>query len=203
MKYSFTILLAIISLLSNAQFNSFNRYNYYNPIINIHEMHIKYIETKLFNSPIPGMVNSEHEEVKYTDDIVFNNTIYLPLKKFAITSKYGIRFHPVYARQLLHNGIDLAVNYDTIFASFTGIITSVSFDERSGIYIKLTSGNFIAGYAHLSRSFVLPDAHVFSGQAIGISGSTGAATGPHLHFSLKYKDQWIDPLPFLYLAMKL
>lgn len=203
MKYSFTIFLIVFYATVNGQFNSFDRYNYYKAGSNIHDMNILEIEITKNDVPNIELINMDRDDFLAVHKEMREITTALPLKNISVTSKYGIRFHPVYSRELFHNGVDLAVNYDTIYASFSGSIGAVSFDERSGIYIKLISGNLNAGYAHLSKSFVLPGAFVFCGQAIGITGSTGAATGPHLHFSLKYKDKWIDPLPFLYLTVQL
>jgi len=65
-----------------------------------------------------------------------------------------------------------------------------------GIYIKIASDDLEITYGHLSQ--VLAIDSVNSGDPIGISGATGRVTGEHLHLSMKYRGQYIDPLEFLY-----
>ena len=52
-------------------------------------------------------------------------------------------------------------------------------------------------YAHLDRVLTAPGRRVRRGQVIGLVGSTGNATGPHLHFELRWRNRWLDPLAVL------
>jgi murein DD-endopeptidase MepM/ murein hydrolase activator NlpD len=119
----------------------------------------------------------------------------LPLKRLAVTSGYGFRIHPVTAKYRFHNGIDLRARHDTVFAIADGIVT-IGYDDLLGIFIKISDGRLCCTYGHLSA--ILTSGPVTSGDAIAITGATGRVTGEHLHLSISYDGQPLDPLKFLY-----
>lgn len=123
--------------------------------------------------------------------------ICLPLKKLSVTSPFGYRVNPVTGQYAFHNGIDLAADADTVYAVFAGRVT-IGYDTVSGIWLKISGGELQCCYAHLSQIFFLPGDTVEAGDAVAVSGASGRVTGPHLHFSLQYRGQYIDPLKFLY-----
>ncbi|MCC6147304.1 MAG: M23 family metallopeptidase [Anaerolineaceae bacterium] len=100
-----------------------------------------------------------------------------------------------------HNGIDYAAPARTpVLASAGGIVIKTGFDpEGYGNYIKIAHGsNYVSLYAHLEEIQVRNTQLVESGRQIGLSGSTGFSTGPHLHFEIRDKDNAaIDPEPLL------
>ena len=112
----------------------------------------------------------------------------LPLRRSMVTSPRGLRKHPVYGKNALHNGIDLRAHYDSIFSIMDGIVLDIGQNHRSGLWIQvLHFGRLRSTYAHLSRILVKKGQTVKSGECIGISGNSGASTAPHLHFTLQKK----------------
>lgn len=117
--------------------------------------------------------------------------------KFKLTSPFGelseVRNgHP-------HSGIDLAMPEDTILRSIDkGIVEKVIYNGEkigNGIIIRLEDGTK-AIYGHLNKITVEKGQDLYAGQQIGLSGSTGRSTGPHLHFALQKPDgSFIDPTP--------
>jgi murein DD-endopeptidase MepM/ murein hydrolase activator NlpD len=124
-----------------------------------------------------------------------------PLKQFRLTSPFGFRLHPITGKYQFHNGIDLAANQDTVFAILSGQVDTIAYDPISGIYIRLNHCDFQSLYLHLSQIFVLQGDSVTNNMPIGVTGATGRVTGEHLHFSIKYRNQFIDPLKFLFLII--
>ncbi len=120
----------------------------------------------------------------------------LPLKHLHLNSAYGYRVHPVTRQFRFHNGIDLLAGQDTVFAIMDGSAT-ISYDQFLGIYIKLSDGHLICTYGHLS-AILIGAGPVACGDPIAITGATGRVTGEHLHFSISYDGESLDPLKFLY-----
>lgn len=95
-----------------------------------------------------------------------------------------------------HYGVDLKLNTgDTVYSAFDGKIRFARYN--SGGYGNLVVVRHYNGmetyYAHLSRFLVDTNEYVRSGQAIGLGGSTGRSSGPHLHFEVRYMGNAIDP----------
>lgn len=123
----------------------------------------------------------------------------LPLKILKINSGFGYRVHPLTGKWKIHEGIDLSARHDTVYAVLDGIIETAGYDGRLGLYVKIKHcGDLETVYGHLAAWYVLPGDTVLSGDAIGLSGATGSVTGEHLHFAVKYKNQFINPLAYLY-----
>lgn len=111
-----------------------------------------------------------------------------------------------------HNGIDYMFPMNTpVYAAADGVVDFEGdgrFDPwttwMGGIYIRLKHSDMYTGYAHLNRTVVDKGQRVTKGQLIGYSGSTGASTGPHLHFEvIDIPQNWnngysarINPVPF-------
>ncbi len=124
----------------------------------------------------------------------------MPLDTITITSKYGKRTPPCKGASSDHKGIDLDGNKSIIHAVMPGKIKKVGSNKALGNYIVIEHGDFITIYGHLSTILVLARQFVSAGQIIGITGSTGISTGDHLHFGMKYKNEYMDPEPFIMLA---
>ena len=126
-------------------------------------------------------------------------SVFPPLRgRLFITSGFGERFHPILQSEKLHAGIDLRANYEVVNSIANGIISEEGYDSRAGNYIIIQHGNGIESiYCHLSKFFFKPFDSVSAGDAIALSGETGAATGPHLHFAIKVNGKFIDPEPLL------
>ncbi|MBO5855638.1 MAG: peptidoglycan DD-metalloendopeptidase family protein [Alistipes sp.] len=106
-----------------------------------------------------------------------------------ITSRYGPR------RGRAHQGLDISLKTgDPIYATFDG---KVRFSKAAGNYGNLViirhNNGLETYYAHLSQRDVEVGDWVVAGQQIGLGGSTGRSTGPHLHYEVRYKGQSFDP----------
>ena len=107
-----------------------------------------------------------------------------------LNSKYG----PRYGR--MHKGMDLFLRTgDSVVAAFNGVVRYA--DYNSGgfgncVVVRHTNG-LETVYGHLSEILVDENQYVQAGEVIGLGGTTGHSTGPHLHFETRYKDFSIDP----------
>jgi murein DD-endopeptidase MepM/ murein hydrolase activator NlpD len=121
----------------------------------------------------------------------------LPLLHLRVNSPFGIRTHPVTGQPDLHKGVDLAARCDPVLSVMDGTVSSTGSNPILGSFIRITHGEFQSIYGHLSYILVTPGEPVIAGQFIGITGSTGRVTGEHLHFSIRFKDRYLNPLHFL------
>lgn len=121
-----------------------------------------------------------------------------PIDGAKISSSFGSRLHPILGYTVKHRGVDFAAPTGTpIFAAGDGIVDMRERANGYGNYLRIRhSAEFSTAYAHMSR-FAPRIAHgvrVQQGQVIGYVGSTGMATGPHLHFEVLVKNQQVNPL---------
>jgi murein DD-endopeptidase MepM/ murein hydrolase activator NlpD len=119
-----------------------------------------------------------------------------------VTSPYGPRFHPILHYVKIHTGIDFAAADGIAYAADDGVVLLTEFNTAYGNMTVIDHGT-VGGlrittlYAHQAAVGVKPGDRVVKGQAIGVIGSTGYATGPHLHFEVRIDGEPIDPAPFL------
>ena len=116
-----------------------------------------------------------------------------------VTSLYGTRLHPIYGYYKYHAGIDIGADYgSSILASDSGTVMTKDYDDGGyGNYIMLDHGNGrYTLYAHMSDFAVSDGETVSQGQTIGYVGSTGASTGPHIHFEIYVNYGRVDPLDY-------
>lgn len=113
----------------------------------------------------------------------------------AISSRYGMRRHPILGYRRMHSGLDFRARQGTpIYAATDGRVVSAGRNGGYGNYVKLDhAGNLATGYAHMSRIAVRRGQQVRRGQVIGYVGSTGLSTGPHLHYEMYRSGQKVDP----------
>ncbi|MBI5574693.1 MAG: peptidoglycan DD-metalloendopeptidase family protein [Elusimicrobia bacterium] len=116
-----------------------------------------------------------------------------------ITSRFGLRRHPIFRDRRFHEGLDLARWYGTLIrASSDG---KVIFAGRQAGYGKMIiirhKNGFSTRYGHLRSYFVKKGQFVKAGQTIGKMGSTGYSTGPHLHFEVRKYNRPMNPLKYL------
>lgn len=101
-----------------------------------------------------------------------------------------------------HTGIDLAAPYGTaIMAADSGQVIWTGWDWSGlGWAVKINHGNYIATiYGHMERYIVSVGQNVTKGQVIGYEGSTGASTGPHVHFMVLINNIWVNPVLYMQL----
>ena len=117
-----------------------------------------------------------------------------------ITSPHGSRFHPVYKKWKTHNGVDIGgVGYTTpVLSTKAGVVIISQKSSSYGHYVVVSHGTGNTTlYAHMSSRAVKVGDKVTQGQKIGVTGSTGVSTGPHLHYEITEGGKRIDPLKYL------
>ena len=122
-----------------------------------------------------------------------------PVKKMRITSNYGTRKDPFTGENKKHKGIDFAGKIGTeLFAVAPGRVVSAGDRIGYGTTVEIDHGlGFTTLYAHLSQIMVSRGDWVRPGTVIGLGGSSGRSTGPHLHYEIRYKGAPFDPTKFV------
>ncbi len=115
-----------------------------------------------------------------------------------VTSQFGNRLHPVYGYYRMHYGVDIGASYGTnIYAADGGYVTTSTYGSGYGNYVMIDHGNgSYTLYAHMTTRYVNEGDIVLQGDVIGIVGSTGVSTGPHIHFELYEGGERVDPLKY-------
>lgn len=117
----------------------------------------------------------------------------------SIASWFGWRVHPVFKTAKHHEGLDLVASYGTkVQAAADGTVTFAGWESGYGYLIKINHGyGYETRYGHNSKLLVHVGQTVKKGQVICLSGSSGLATGPHLHYEVRINGQPVNPVPFL------
>lgn len=125
----------------------------------------------------------------------------------SVYSAYGWRIHPVYHVRRFHSGVDLGGTYGyPVVAARDGVVIMVRnpVEGRNtggsgyGNYIVIAhDGGFSSLYAHLKSALVRVGQEVNAGDRIGLCGSTGTSTGPHLHFEIMNDGSTTNPIPYI------
>ncbi len=128
-----------------------------------------------------------------------------PSPQSSITSRFGNRTDPFLGRLALHAGIDFRATTGTrIRSTGAGTVVVAGRNGGYGNMVEIDHGNGLTTrYAHLSRVLVKVGDHVEAADPVGLSGTTGRSTGPHLHYEVRRDGKAIDPMRFLTAGMKL
>ena len=131
-------------------------------------------------------------------------TFIWPVQGFTLTQRFGpttLALEPaMFGYPHFHTGVDLAVPVGTpVAAAAAGEVVQVGSGTTGyGTYVMIAhGGGLVTLYGHLSQALVGVGQWVAQGQAIGLSGSTGDSTGPHLHFEVRLNGEPVDPLGYL------
>ena len=127
-----------------------------------------------------------------------------PAKKFVIPlkgilrSSFGERLNPMGGEDKFHNGWDISLKYGAeIRASADGVVELARYYGSLGRSVFINhKNNYQTRYGHLSKTLVKPGQYVKQGDLIGLEGSTGCSTGPHLHFEIRWQNRCVDPTVF-------
>ena len=113
-----------------------------------------------------------------------------------LSSPYGQRMHPVYKRNHVHTGVDIAApKGHSVIATGNGTVTCVKTHGGYGNQIMIEhADDYYTRYAHLSKILVSKGDIVQAGDTIGNVGSTGLSTGNHLHYEIIHHNKTIDPM---------
>ena len=125
-----------------------------------------------------------------------------PLESYELGSPFGVRGDPINGRAGYHTGIDLRAPYMTpVYATAGGVVTYSGYRDDYGKVVEIDHGNGISTrYAHLHRQTVSVGQRIAGRSQIGFLGSTGRATGPHVHYEVLVNGEPQDPEKFLGLA---
>ena len=129
------------------------------------------------------------------DELAFSNVVF-PLVSARLSSPFGKRVHPVKKVVAHHQGVDLAApSYAHVRSMASG---QVIFAGTHGGYGKLVTirhnNGYMSLYGHLDEISVNLGDRLSAGQILGRVGSSGLATGPHLHFEVRRQGKPVDPL---------
>lgn len=118
------------------------------------------------------------------------------------TSGFGTRISPFNGRSQKHHGYDISVGKSTVVqATADGVVVQAGNKGAYGRAIIIDHGNgFETLYGHLSKIDIKVGDSVCRGQAIGLVGSTGRSTGPHVHYEVRKAGNPQDPEPYIHLA---
>lgn len=115
-----------------------------------------------------------------------------------ITSRFGLRIHPVTGDKRTHTGLDIGAGYGAaIVAADGGTVILADVNGGYGNCVMIDHGNgYVTLYGHMSSYAVSEGQSVSQGDTVGYVGSTGVSTGPHLHFEVRAGGERIDPEQF-------
>ncbi len=121
-----------------------------------------------------------------------------PSSSRRITSRYGVRVHPIYRVKKFHNGIDIGASYgSTIKASAAGTVVYSGWKSFYGRTVIIRHSNDLYTlYAHCSKLTVKKGERISRGTQIARVGSSGLSTGPHIHFSVQKGGRFVNPMKY-------
>ena len=121
-----------------------------------------------------------------------------PVQGARLSSKFGVRKHPILGYSKMHRGVDFAAKRGTpIMAAGDGRVTFAGRNGSFGRFIEIKHlNNFKTRYAHLYKfsKGIKKGKVVKQGDIIGFVGTSGRSTGPHLHYEVKHKNRTINPI---------
>jgi len=130
-------------------------------------------------------------------DSVRKTLMRTPIDGARLSSRFGMRKHPILGYSKMHRGVDFAAPKGTpIYAAGDGVIESAGRNGGYGNYVRIRhNGTYKTAYAHMKRirKGIRKGKRVSQGQVIGYVGSTGRSTGPHLHYEVLVNGRQISP----------
>ncbi len=116
-----------------------------------------------------------------------------------LSSRYGYRVHPKSGRRQMHTGVDISTDLGMeIHATADGIVTFAGKTKNSGNVLVVEHGHgFSTAYAHNKENLVDVGQRVTRGETIGLAGSTGRSTGPHVHYEIWKDGGHVNPSKYL------
>jgi murein DD-endopeptidase MepM/ murein hydrolase activator NlpD len=146
------------------------------------------------------------------DDLIFKAERYLEMIQYVplgapvpgvITSKFGRRRDPINSRPAYHNGVDIRGRMGTdVKATADGKVYEVGYDKGgTGRFVIIDHKNgFRTTFGHLKKILVKRKQEVHRGQVIGLLGSSGRSTGPHVHYEVHRNKKLVDPMKYMKIA---
>ena len=123
----------------------------------------------------------------------------MPTHGFISSRFTADRFHPILHEELPHEGIDIGAPYGArVLAPSAGRVVEVDRDEWNGLMVVIDHGyGLTTRYLHLSQAATAVGARVKRGDLLGYVGSTGLATGPHLHYEVRVNGRPVNPMSYI------
>ncbi|MEL6829020.1 MAG: M23 family metallopeptidase [Pseudomonadota bacterium] len=147
-----------------------------------------------------AQVAARMEEARYYEGLVDKLPLATPIGvKSRITSPFGMRTDPIRKRPGWHGGIDMGAGWNApIIAAGPGTVKYAGRRSGYGRVVDIDHGEgFVSRYAHLNRIVVSRGDEVVIGDKIGLMGSSGRSTGPHLHYEVLFHGKPYNPVEFL------
>ena len=166
----------------------------------IAQLELKYEELEAADKAVEELIR---QELAKRPKIAYYGGIFcwpLPSNYTSINSEYGMRFHPILKRNLMHTGIDIGAPGGTeIFAVGAGEVIFRGWLGGYGQAVMIDhGGGIVTLYAHMSRFSKYNEGDIVIGtDVIGYVGSTGQSTGNHLHFEVRKDGSHTDPHAYL------
>jgi murein DD-endopeptidase MepM/ murein hydrolase activator NlpD len=125
-----------------------------------------------------------------------------PLHSYQIGSRFGVRGDPINGRAALHTGTDFRAPYmSPVYATAAGVVTFSGYRNDYGKIVEIDHGHgLVTRYGHLHRTTVSVGQRVAAQTQVGLLGSTGRATGPHVHYEVVVNGEPQDPEKFMALG---
>ena len=120
-----------------------------------------------------------------------------------MASGYGWRIDPVYHTRRFHAGMDFTAPTGTpIYATANGTVSSAGWKQGYGNCVEINHGfGYETLYGHMSVIKARPGQQVKRGEVIGLVGSTGKSTGPHLHYEVHLRGEIMNPANYCYMDL--
>ena len=118
-------------------------------------------------------------------------------------SGYGTRIDPIYGTTKFHSGMDFSAHPGTpVYATGDGVVTKVGWETGYGNTVEINHGfGYKTRYAHLLDYKAKVGQKVVRGEVVGRVGSTGRSTGPHLHYEVMVKGQFVNPINYYFMDL--
>lgn len=148
---------------------------------------------------IDASLNSELVRWDLLRDVIRSLPLAEPLAAYEVSSPFGKRRDPFNRRWAMHQGVDFNAPLKTpIVATAPGVVVFAGWKGSYGRLVEISHGpRVVSRYAHLAQILVTKGDTVETGERIGLLGSSGRSTGPHLHYEVLFDDVHRDPMMFI------
>jgi len=142
---------------------------------------------------------SSHQNTTSTIHQHAINISNFPVKTGYISSRFGLRKDPIHGHSRLHKGLDIAARSGTfVYALGKGKVIFSGYKKGFGNVVEIQHGSsVISRYAHLDMSLIDVGREIDGSEILGVVGTTGRSTGPHLHLEVRFNGKAVNPEPYL------
>jgi|GEM_PF-3025745 len=139
--------------------------------------------------------NSDSQDSSSQNSSSSGSRFIWPTSGTTVTSGYGSREAPTAGATTDHHGIDIAADEGSdVYAAASGTVSDSGYNDAMGNYVVLDNGDGVSTiYEHCSSVYASDGDEVSQGDTIAAAGSTGIATGSHLHFGVEVNGEYVDP----------